>query len=153
MGSKIWTALVLVAGCATAPPASTVTLTAAEMDAAQFALRRDDPAQALALSERALHLAPNDPWALYERATALAELGRTDEAVLAFSRVEALYGDAHPRGKGLAMYGRARALAMAGRCDEARGAYDAYAAFERAFDPTAAEMATEYATGARRSSS
>lgn len=153
MTRRMWLVLAFASGCAAphATPSSPVSLTSASfgepyrnIDAAQTALHENEPAVALSMADLALEGAPNDPWALYERGTALAKLGRTDEAVLAFSRAAALYGDALPHGKELAMYGRARTLDMAGRCTEARASYESYAGFVRPFDPTSAEMAITY---------
>ena len=71
------------------------------------------------------------PWLEYNRGVALAELGRTDEAIAAFAAAERSFGtdDMSRHGRAVAIYGRARALKKAGRCPEARRACDEYARF------------------------
>jgi hypothetical protein len=73
--------------------------------------------------------AQTSPWLAYNRAVALGELGRTDEAVATFEQAERRFGDdeVNRHGRAIAIYGRARALAKAGRCAEARGACEQYA--------------------------
>jgi tetratricopeptide (TPR) repeat protein len=141
-GCLAFVTLVLTVGCAARAPAPPPTLTSAEyaqVNASQRDFHRGAYGDALAASERALALAPEDPKAHYEHAAALAGVGRTDEAVAEFSRVEKTMGDA--AWSRLALYGRARALDDAGRCKDARAAYEAYAARVRATDPTSAEIA------------
>jgi Flp pilus assembly protein TadD len=145
-------ALVLAVGACAPRAVAPVSLTSATLeaearneDAAQLALHRRDPAQALAMADRALRSRPDLPWAHYERAMALIELDRTDEARVELTRAEELYGDDHPHGKELALYGRALAFRRAGRCSDARIAFGTYAAFVRRFDPVAADRALAYA--------
>jgi tetratricopeptide (TPR) repeat protein len=88
---------------------------------------------------------PRSPWLDYDRAVALARLGRTDEALLAFRKVEQQLAETPTSnswwGRSIAIYGRARALTDAGRCREAKRAYEDYAAFVRATNPQDADMA------------
>lgn len=99
--------------------------------------------EALARSDVAVNLAPNNPWARYNRAAALHHLGRSDDAVAEYREAEGRFGkDAW--GKSLAVYGRARALDDVGRCDEAKGAYEEFASLTRPTDPGAADMAVAY---------
>jgi tetratricopeptide (TPR) repeat protein len=85
------------------------------------------------------------PWLEYDRAIALAKLGRTDEAVQAFARVERqMAGSSASNSRwvhSIAIYGRAHALADARRCTEARKVYEEYAAFVRPTQPKDADMA------------
>lgn len=83
------------------------------------------------------------PWLTYNRAVALANLGRTDEAVDAFRSAEQQFGDdeANRHGRAVSVYGRARALEGAGRCTGARQAYAEYAASVRTTSPGDAEAA------------
>jgi Flp pilus assembly protein TadD len=115
------------------------------------ALAEHDYAQALAVADKALLSASPSPWLDYDRAEALAGLGRTDEAVEAFRKAEQRFRTAPEdrAGESAAKWGRARALAEAGRCSEARGAYDEYAAFVAAFDPPAANLAATRALECR----
>jgi len=89
------------------------------------------------------------PWLEYDRAIALANLGRIDEAVEAFGRVERLMANSNASNsrwvRSIAMYGRARTLDNARRCPAARKAYDEYAAFVRPTQPKDADMAVEIA--------
>lgn len=100
-----------------------------------------DYAYALKLATGAAMRWPKAAWPEYERGVALKHLGRTDEAVRAFARVE----DNPSAGafKAIAIFGRARTLDDAGRCPEARIAYDEYAAWVRPTSADAAEIATE----------
>jgi tetratricopeptide (TPR) repeat protein len=148
-------ALVACCACAAPEPPPPVSVTSAvvfekyrEVDAAESALHRGRPAEALPDADHALDLVPDDPWSLYERGVALTALGRTDEAVTAFLRAERGFAT-QPHRKGLATYGRARALDLAGRCTEARAAYEAYAALMRPYEPLSATMAIEYGRDCR----
>ncbi len=89
------------------------------------------------------------PWLEYDRAIALANLGRIDEAVEAFGRVEQMMANSPASNsrwvRSIAMYGRARTLDNARRCTAARKAYDEYAAFVRPTQPKDADMAVEIA--------
>jgi tetratricopeptide (TPR) repeat protein len=107
------------------------------------ALAAHDYARALAVADRALGSPSASPWLDYDRAEALAGLGRTDEAIDAFRKAEQRFRAAggDRAGVSTAKWGRARALAEAGRCSQARGAYDEYAAFVGEFDPPAANLA------------
>lgn len=90
---------------------------------------------------------PQDPWIDYNLGAALTDLGRTDEALIAFGRAEHAFGDTPDgrRGRSLSIWGRARALTMAKRCREAAVAFDDYAKLVSAVDPDAARLATTYA--------
>jgi len=87
----------------------------------------------------------SSPWLDYNRAIALSNLGRTDEAVQAFKKVEQQFAETKASntrwGTAIAIYGRARALSNAGRCREAKTAYEEYAAYVRPNDPKDADMA------------
>jgi Flp pilus assembly protein TadD len=108
-----------------------------------------DPRAALTLAERAIAADPRDPWGHYNRADALARLGRTDEAVSAFGAAEQRFAASDMWGRSVAIYGSAHALSQAGRCDEARREFIRYADFVRPRDPLSADLATSYATTCR----
>jgi Flp pilus assembly protein TadD len=108
-----------------------------------------DPRAALTLAERAIAADPRDPWGHYNRADALARLGRTDEAVAAFGAAEERYAASDVWGRSVAIYGSAHVLSQAGRCEEARREFVRYANFVRPHDPMAADLATSYATTCR----
>jgi Flp pilus assembly protein TadD len=114
-------------------------------------LAAHDYSQALAVADRALLSPSPSPWLDYDRAEALAGLGRTDEAIDAFFKAEQRFHVAGEDRGGVsaAKWGRARALAEAGRCSEARGAYNEYAAFVGEFDPPAANLAATRARECR----
>jgi hypothetical protein len=81
----------------------------------------------------------------YDRAAALAAVGRTDEAVEVFKRAGLRFKEAgDDAGRSAAMWGRAHALDEAGRCSDARRAHQEFEAFARLTDPRAAEMAAAY---------
>ncbi len=103
-----------------------------------------DYAKVLALTESPSN-GPTGAWLDYDRAAALAGVGRTDEAVEAFKRAGLRFkkaGDA--AGLSDALWGRAHALDEAGRCTDARRVYQEFEAFARLTDPRAAEMAAAY---------
>lgn len=110
-------------------------------DAVTRALADGDYTHALDLATHAVVAYPKAAWPEYDRAVALKHLGRTDEAVLAFARVE----DNPSAGalKAAAIFGRARALDAAGRCEAAHIAYDKYAALVAPTNSEAARIASE----------
>jgi tetratricopeptide (TPR) repeat protein len=99
---------------------------------------------ALARADNAVRLAPNNPWALYNRAAALHHLGRAEDAIAQYQSAEVQFGEDR-WGRSLAIYGRARVLDDVGKCDEAKRAYEQFAALVRSTDAPAAEMALNYA--------
>ena len=101
-------------------------------------------ADAVAVADRAALAGKTSPWMDYNRAVALADMRRTQEAVEGFKKAEQRFTDS--RGRGIAIYGRARALHDAYRCGEAKRAYEEYAALVRPNDPASADMALEYST-------
>jgi hypothetical protein len=108
------------------------------------ALARKDYDTVLALTDTTSS-GPYDAWLDYDRAAAFAGLERTDEAVEAYRRAEAHFGQLHDRaGAATALWGRARALSEAGRCADARQAFERYEAQVRFRNPRAAEMAAAY---------
>ena len=113
--------------------------------ATSLIIGRDYAAALAAIDEAARSKEPPSPWLEYNRAVALSNLGRTDEAVQAFKKVEQQLAETTASNSGwgtsIAIYGRARALSNAGRCPEAKRAYEEYAAFVRASDPKDADMA------------
>jgi tetratricopeptide (TPR) repeat protein len=92
------------------------------------ALAEGDFEQALQMAERAAHFEPRYGWAHYNRAAALAGLGRAEEAFVAYQQAVALLPDL-PWGRSVALYGYAHAMNSEGRCDEALAIYRAYARF------------------------
>jgi tetratricopeptide (TPR) repeat protein len=104
--------------------------------------------EALARADKAVRLAPDNPWALYNRAVALHHLGRADSALEAYGAAEEQFGK-DEWGRSLAIYGRARVLDDIGRCEDARKAYSEFASLVRPKDAAAAMMATEYAKQCR----
>jgi tetratricopeptide (TPR) repeat protein len=109
------------------------------------ALIANRPADALRMADQAIAADASNPWSHYDRAAALTELGRTDEAVAAYDAAQRSFSTADSWGKSIAMYGRANALSRAGRCTEARASFEAYATFVDRADPSSAGMARRYA--------
>lgn len=87
----------------------------------------------------------DDGWSAYERAVALAERGRTDEAIAAYDEAARAFATVDERARSLAVYGRAHWLDMAGRCFAARRAYAEYADLVRATQPGDAASAERLA--------
>lgn len=113
------------------------------------ALVHNDPAQALKMADQAIAADAENPWAHYDRAAALADLGRVDDAVAEFKVAQRSFSDADAWGRSIAIYGRANTLAQAGRCSEAQPAFEEYAVFVERSDPKGAEMARGYAKNCR----
>jgi len=103
-----------------------------------------DPQAALTLAERAIAADPRDPWAYYDKGSALARLGKVDDALKAFTESESHYALSDQWGRSIAIYGRAHVLGEAKRCDEARREFATYAALIRERDPKSADMANRY---------
>jgi Flp pilus assembly protein TadD len=114
---------------------------------AGIALAKSQYPAALAASDQAVQIAPNDPWAHYDRGSALRGLGRTQEAVAEFKRAQVLFADHDPWGRSLAMWGEADTYDVAGDCAQAANAYEVYAGYVDRADPAAAQLARRYATG------
>jgi Flp pilus assembly protein TadD len=127
----------------TTPKSSALTSRAASADMS------GNPQAALKLAERAIATNPHDPWAYYDKAMALAQVGQLDRALEAFGAAEQRYSATDRWGKSVAIYGRAHALSEVGRCDEARTAFRAYASLIREQDPKSANLATKYAADCR----
>ena len=101
--------------------------------------------EALRLADAAINTNPNDGWAYYDRAEALQNLKRTDEAVTTYREAQRRFATGNESwGRSVALYGEARAFADAGRCADARDAYERYATFVQASDPNSAQMARRY---------
>ena len=105
--------------------------------------------EALRLADQALAADPRNPWARYDRASALSRLGVTDEAVQTFRTAEQQFSPSDRWARSVAIYGRAHALAEAQRCAEAEAAFTEYAAYVAKDDPQSAEMARRYAATCR----
>ena len=118
------------------------------LDAVVARILSHQDAAAVAAADRAASSENTSPWLDYYRATALAGLGRTNDAVDAFKTSERRFAD-NAWARSISIYGRARALNDAQRCSEARLAYAEYAAFVRPSDPRSADMALAYATQCR----
>jgi tetratricopeptide (TPR) repeat protein len=104
-----------------------------------------DSQQALRLADQALSIDGTNPWAHYDRAAALTQLGQTDQAVAAFRGAEQRFSPDDRWARSVAIYGRAHALDRARRCPEAKAAFEEYASFVERDDPRSAAMARQYA--------
>jgi Flp pilus assembly protein TadD len=108
-------------------------------------LVRGRPNDALQVANNAVAADARNPWAHYDKAAALVNVGRLDEGVAEFRVAQNSFSASDPWGRSVAIYGRANALAQAGRCDEARPAFEEYAAFVEPSDPRSAALARGYA--------
>jgi tetratricopeptide (TPR) repeat protein len=130
----------LVVACAPHSTHTPPTLTSArapmyQETQAERELHAGDAKRALATAERREARANGDPWAHYDRAVALDELGNTNEAAGEFREAESRFVGRSTWGRSISLFGRARVLADAGRCREARQAYEAYAALVQRYSP------------------
>jgi tetratricopeptide (TPR) repeat protein len=105
---------------------------------------------ALDASQHVNKPARSSGWLDYNRAIALAGLGRTDDAVAAYRAAEDRFGRAEPKNQAIAVYGRARAFDQANRCADATRAYEEYADLVRASSPVDAQMAEKFANACGR---
>jgi tetratricopeptide (TPR) repeat protein len=115
-------------------------------------LVRGRPSDALLKAEAALAADATAQWAHYQRAVALAALGRDDEALDAYREAERLAPADDAWGLSLALWGRAMTLRKTGRCDEARTAFDEYVAVVGSRDAEAAAQARLQATTCKTAS-
>jgi tetratricopeptide (TPR) repeat protein len=106
-------------------------------------LIRGRAGDALQVANDAISADARNPWAHYDKAAALGNLGRTDDAVAEFRVAQSTFSNADPWGRSVAIYGRANTLAQAGRCNEAQPAFEEYASFVEPNDATAAAQARQ----------
>ena len=118
--------------------------------AAVYAMIRGDYAEALAHAERGLVDAPEDPWLLYNKGTALLELQRFDEGLAFLRSAEQRFSNENVHGRSGAIYRRALAREGAGRCDDAAVEYQHYAAAVVKAEPLMAEHALSHRNFCRR---
>lgn len=113
------------------------------------ALASADYARALTLADQAIATFSEDGWAYYDRAAALAGLGRLEEAQSSYREADRRFAkDGDDYGRSVAMYGEAIALSNAGRCADAQPRFDAYSQFMASHgEPQAAELGRQYARG------
>jgi tetratricopeptide (TPR) repeat protein len=109
--------------------------------AAGRALSVGDYAAALARADEGLALIPADPWLLYDKGAALADLERPDEALPLLHQAEQEFATTDVHGRSVASYRRALALEAAGRCNEERDELQHYASLVRPTQPHAAQQA------------
>jgi hypothetical protein len=103
-------------------------------DSAEALIRGDDT-RALQLADQAVAADDHNPWAHYDRAVALGNLRRVDEAVGEYDAAQARFSSADTWGRSVAIYGRAHLLADNSRCVEAKAAFGEYITFVGASDP------------------
>jgi tetratricopeptide (TPR) repeat protein len=108
-------------------------------------LVRGNAQEALRLAEQAIAADDRNPWAHYDRAAALADLRRVDDAIAEFKVAEARFPAADPWGKSVAIYGRANILEQTRACSRAAAAFEEYARFVEPLDRGAAAMARQHA--------
>lgn len=128
-------------------PASPESAQLASRSAAARALGQLDAA--LVLAEQGIQADADDPWPYYNKAMALAELGRVDEAAAAFREAERRYFPGDLWGRSVAVYGRANTYAQAGRCAEANRAYADYASLVWDYDQKSVDLVRRYAAECR----
>ncbi|HEX9104552.1 MAG TPA: tetratricopeptide repeat protein [Polyangia bacterium] len=112
--------------------------------AAVEALGRGDYEGALTQADAGLVASPDDPWLLYNEGTALAGLGRLDEALAALRRAEARFSPENVHGRSVATYRRAIALEIAGRCEEESAELEHYASLVGGAQPGLAQHAATH---------
>jgi tetratricopeptide (TPR) repeat protein len=151
VAGALWMAM--VGGTAWAAPGQTGQPTAARpavrvssTSAAAEALTRGDTLEALTRADEAVRADPKSGWAHYNRAAALAALGRIDEAVAAYDEAAGKFSAGEVRGRSLALWGKAHVLYRVGRCNEASQAFGAYTKVIGSSDPQSTALASERAS-------
>jgi tetratricopeptide (TPR) repeat protein len=140
LAAATWTTAALAGSPAMSAEPSPSTTVAAEVIAGHYVA-------AVFAADNALAREPGNPWLHYNRATALGHLLRTDEAIAAFDRADALFNsEQNVWGRSISMYGKARAFDEANRCADASRAYQEYSAFVRIYDAASAEQAQKLAS-------
>jgi tetratricopeptide (TPR) repeat protein len=136
-----------------APPQPAIRSTAhvSSVTAAAEALTRGETLEALTRADEALRADPQNAWAHYNRAAALAGLNRVDEALAAYDAAAGKFAASDKRGHSLALWGKAHLLYRTGRCQEASQAFDAYTKFVGSSDPQAVELASHRASTCHQS--
>jgi tetratricopeptide (TPR) repeat protein len=109
--------------------------------ASSEALKNGDNERVMTLTEQGLAFHPHDPWLLYDRGAALANLGRLEKAVTALQSAEASFPVDQPWGRALASYRRALVLTQLGRCKDAQLAIAHYATLMNELDHEVTEQA------------
>ncbi len=95
-----WTTVALAGSPGTSAEPSPSTMVASEVIAGHYVA-------AILAADNALAREPGNPWLHYNRATALGHLLRTDEAVAAFDRADALFNsEQNVWGRSISMYGK-----------------------------------------------
>jgi tetratricopeptide (TPR) repeat protein len=152
LGVLVGGAAVVPAGAQLIPPHNISDNSASAVRASRLATRAakaemaGNPGEALKMADAAIKADPKDPWGYYDRADALSELNRIDDAVSSFGDAEKHFADEGDAwGRSIAIYGEAHALAEAGRCEQAQPLYERYAAYVETTDARAADMARRYA--------
>jgi tetratricopeptide (TPR) repeat protein len=152
LGVLVGGAAVGPAGAQLMPPHNISDNSASAVRAAKLATRSakaemvGNPGEALKMADAAIKADPKDPWGFYDRADALSQLYRVDDAVAAFGDAEKHFADQGDSwGRSIAIYGEAHALAEAGRCDQAQPIYERYAVYVENADAQSADMARRYA--------
>jgi Tfp pilus assembly protein PilF len=134
-----------------APPQTAARPTAqvSSVTAAAEALTRGETLEALTRADEALRADPQNAWAHYNRAAALAGLNRVDEALTAYDTAAGKFAASDKRGRSLALWGKAHLLYRTGRCQEASQAFSDYSKFVGSSDPQATELASHRSTTCR----
>ena len=150
----VWMALAMtmaggVARAQLAPPTKQVdpgsTRSAELASRAAEGLVRGNAPEALRMADQAVAADDRNPWAHYDRAAALADLRRVDDALAEFKAAEARFPAADPWGKSVAIYGRANILEQTRPCAQAAVVFEEYARFVEGLDRGAAAMARQHA--------
>ncbi len=108
-----------------------------------------DYGAALKEAQAGLAILPNDPWLLYNVGTALAGLGRFDDALPVLRDAERGFSSENIHGRSVAVYRRAITLEFAGRCDEAAAEMKYYSEMVQPSQPQLAQHALTHATFCR----
>src|SRR5438045_3837037 len=96
MGTAAWAA---------PPQAARPAAHVSSVTAAAEALTRGETLEALTRADEALRADPQNAWAHYNRAAALAGLNRVDEAVAAYDTAASKFAASDKRGHSLALWG------------------------------------------------
>jgi tetratricopeptide (TPR) repeat protein len=122
------------------PPAQA---SAKETTEAARALMAGKPEEAIKHADQALAAQPKSAWAHYQKASALAALGKWEAAVSEYDEAMRTFARGDDWGRSVALWGRGEVLRDSGHCDEAKTTFNEYVSLVASRDKKAADLANE----------
>jgi tetratricopeptide (TPR) repeat protein len=105
------------------------------------ALMAGKPEEAIKHADQALAAQPKSAWAHYQKASALAALGKWEASIGEYDEAMRTFARGDDWGRSVALWGRGEVLRETGHCDEAKTTFNEYVSLVASRDKKAAEMA------------